>query len=87
MSEERKGEPRIVKAFEARDNEGVLARVGLWNDGRVTLCQPDRKIQTEGTCLTSICKLGQDSEECYQEAKKLYGERFHLDIKEVKVTE
>ena len=82
MTEKIKNEPKPLKAFEARDKNGALIMVAVWSDNHVTLCQLG-KDQTQDVCHTSLCKEGQEAEECYQEAKKLFGQRFGLQIEEL----
>lgn len=75
--------PKLLKSFIAKDSSGILVRVAVWEDGRVTLCTAEGPERKESTCHTSECKEGEDAETCYEEAKKLFGERFRLDISEV----
>lgn len=80
---EKLAEPKMVKSFVARDPDGELVRFAVWNNGKVTICMVDHVEHKESICRSSECKEGEDAESCYQEAKKLFGERFKLEIKEI----
>jgi hypothetical protein len=75
-------EVKLMKSFEARDNDGTpVFRVGVWNDGKVSMCMIDRVKGEETTCRESQCQQGQSAQECYEEAKKLF-QKFNLQIEE-----